>query len=64
MKLQAEMVTQANAMFEEYEATGSVSQETFQHYELVIDETLLTALDEFVAIERSEVSMLYRDSLD
>ena len=60
--LQAELVARATLMFDEYEETGSVSIGTFERYEAAIDK-IFPALDDYVAIERSEVAALYSDSL-
>ena len=51
---QLDLVKKAKAMFEEYERTGSVTQETFQKYEDTIDKTITTS-KKLVEIEKEEV---------
>ena len=57
------MVKHAKTMFEEYEKTRTITNETFQQYEEAID--LLTGLlDKFVEIEKEEVEHSHQITLD
>ena len=57
------LVKQAQVLFVEYEATGSITLENFKKYEDTID-ILTKTLEEFVAIERIEVEHSQQIALD
>jgi len=60
---QSVLVKHAKTMFEEYEKTRTITNETFQQYEEAID--LLTGiLDKFVEIEKEEVEHSHQITLD
>ena len=60
---QSVLVKRAKTMFEEYEKTRTITNETFQQYEETID--LLTGiLDKFVEIEKEEVEHSHQIALD
>lgn len=57
-----DLVKKATVMFNEFEAKGSISHETFMEYENVIDK-LQIELNKFTAIEKAEVEEAHRDAL-
>jgi signal transduction histidine kinase/CheY-like chemotaxis protein len=57
------LVKQAKIMFEEYEETGTVSNQVFQQYEESID-FITTALNKAVEIQKEEMEHLHRTALD